>query len=77
MVYLKTLMVIRITWKVRINREWRIGSEEKGKHLSLISRRTSEFARRSEENHKNSQHNRYSFRDSIRLLSEIVRSVTT
>jgi len=76
MVYLKTLTFTRITSKVRIFREWRIGSEEKGNHLNLISRRISEFARMSEENHKNSQHNRYFFRDSIRFLSEIVRSVT-
>jgi hypothetical protein len=76
MVYLKTLTLTRITSKVRIFREWRIESEEKGNHLSLISRRISKFARMSEENHKNSQHHLYFFRDSIQLLSEIIRSVT-
>jgi hypothetical protein len=83
MVYLKTLhnpclsTLIYGLFKdagqiVRIFREWRIGSKEKGNQLSLISRRISEFALMSEENHKNSQHNRYLFRDSIRLLFEIV-----
>jgi hypothetical protein len=70
------LTVTRVTRKVRIIREWRIGSEEKGNHLSLISHRISEFFRKTEENHKNSQHNRYSFRDSIRLLFAIARNVT-
>jgi len=54
MVVLKTLTVTRITRKVTIIREWRTGSEEKGNILSLISRRISEFVRKSEENHKNS-----------------------